>query len=150
MQAYHYWSGKHFSLLTGILLAEVVKNEHTSHLSFCHYVVWSLSLMSGVLLTHPGITLVWILLKVWVSLRNGKRRSKWVYFDTTPFFAFVRDMLSLLGKYTSFALKMTATLISWKNKYMFQTVNLSLDESYEQTNIWLKNPYLHNVYHVID
>lgn len=84
--------------ITGILLAEVVKHEHTSHLSFRHYVVWSLLLVSGVFLTYSGIILLG-LDPLW-SLGLAKKwcaKSEWVHPDTTPFFAFVRDVSSLLG-----------------------------------------------------
>lgn len=86
--------------LTGILLAEVVKHEHTSHLFFHHYIVWSLLLVSGVVLTYTGITFLG-LDPLW-SLDLAKKwcaKSEWVHPDTTPFFAFVRDVSSLIGKY---------------------------------------------------
>eukprot|EP00105_Crassostrea_gigas_P003530 XP_011416415.1 PREDICTED: glucose-6-phosphatase 2 isoform X2 [Crassostrea gigas] len=84
--------------ITGILLAEVVKHEHTNHLSFRHYVVWSLLLVSGVFLTYTGITFLG-LDPLW-SLDLAKKwcaKSEWVHPDTTPFFAFVRDVSSLIG-----------------------------------------------------
>nr|XP_034334380.1 glucose-6-phosphatase 2-like isoform X1 [Crassostrea gigas] len=84
--------------ITGILLAEVVKHEHTRHLSFRHYVVWSLLLVSGEVLTYTGITFLG-LDPLW-SLALAKKwcaKSEWVHPDTTPFFAFVRDVSSLLG-----------------------------------------------------
>uniref|UniRef100_A0A8W8JM59 Glucose-6-phosphatase n=1 Tax=Magallana gigas TaxID=29159 RepID=A0A8W8JM59_MAGGI len=84
--------------ITGILLAEVVKHEHTNHLTFCHYIVWSLLLVSGVFLTYTGIILLG-LNPLW-SLDLAKKwcaRSEWVHPDTTPFFAFVRDVSSLIG-----------------------------------------------------
>lgn len=101
--------------LTGILLAEVVKHEHTSYLSFRHYVVWSLLLVSGVLLTFTGITILG-LDPLW-SLGLAKKwcaKSEWVHPDTTPFFAFVRDVSSLLGKF----------------KYLFCSLKISAESAF--------------------
>lgn len=55
---------------------------------------------SGVFLTYTGIILLG-LDPLW-SLDLAKKwcaKSEWVHPDTTPFFAFVRDVSSLIGKY---------------------------------------------------
>ena len=86
--------------MTGILLAEAVKHEHTSHLSLRHYVFWSLIMVSGIVITYTGISYLG-LDPLW-SLSLAKKwcaNSDWVHPDTTPFFAFVRDISSLIGKY---------------------------------------------------
>ncbi|XP_062576542.1 glucose-6-phosphatase 2-like [Saccostrea cucullata] len=84
--------------LTGILLAEVVKHEHTSNLTIKHYVFWGLFLTTGVFLTYYAISVLG-LDPLW-SLTYAKKwcaNSDWVHPDTTPFFAFVRDVSSLMG-----------------------------------------------------
>ena len=86
--------------LTGILLAEAVKHEHTSHLSLRHYVAWSLIMVCGIVITYIGISYLG-LDPLW-SLGLAKKwcaNPDWVHPDTTPFFAFVRDISSLIGKY---------------------------------------------------
>ncbi|XP_022291443.2 glucose-6-phosphatase 2-like [Crassostrea virginica] len=84
--------------LTGILLAEAVKHEHTSHLSLRHYVAWSLIMVCGIVITYTGISYLG-LDPLW-SLGLAKKwcaNPDWVHPDTTPFFAFVRDISSLIG-----------------------------------------------------
>lgn len=137
--------------MTGILLAEVVKHEHTSYLSFCHYVVWSLLLVSGVLLTFTGITILG-LDPLW-SLGLAKKwcaKSEWVHPDTTPFFAFVRDVSSLLGKfkYLFCSLKISAESAFLKRgKYQYKLEDFEIIYITWTSMVLLNNQQLPNVYH---
>ncbi|XP_056015043.1 glucose-6-phosphatase 2-like isoform X2 [Ostrea edulis] len=83
--------------LTGILLAEVVKHEYTSGLTFKHYAIWCIVLVIGVCVTYFGISIL-SLDPLW-SLTLAKKwcaNPEWVHPDTTPFFTFTRDVSSLL------------------------------------------------------
>lgn len=85
-------------VLTGILLAEVVKHEYTSGLTFKHYAIWCIVLVIGVCVTYFGISIL-SLDPLW-SLTLAKKwcaNPEWVHPDTTPFFTFTRDVSSLLG-----------------------------------------------------
>lgn len=88
--------------LTRILLSEAVKHEDTNHLSFCHYVVWCLLLVSGVVLIYTGVISL-CLDPLWGLGLDRQEvvccKSKWVNPDTTTFFSFVRDVSSLKGNY---------------------------------------------------
>ena len=85
-------------LWTGILLTETVKHERTSHISLHHYVAWSLIIVFGIVITYSGI--LYLGLDPLWSLGLARKwcaSPDWEHPDTTPFFAFVRDISFLLG-----------------------------------------------------
>ncbi|XP_056015044.1 glucose-6-phosphatase 2-like isoform X3 [Ostrea edulis] len=130
--------------LTGILLAEVVKHEYTSGLTFKHYAIWCIVLVIGVCVTYFGISIL-SLDPLW-SLTLAKKwcaNPEWVHPDTTPFFTFTRDVSSLLGFGAGMSLldKMKITVdIGMGQKVVYVTLSLTLTMVVENFKIPSTSP----------